>query len=312
MHAPGNPHYDSDIASAIRRLQSNLIPTSHESQMEMITKQLNLSIKQNTLGTAPECSPSEQMMPIIPHPPHVAFPIALVNRAPYGALNNSSVAVPQNCAWLSAIRHAKKSVFIQTPNLNSAALLPALLDAVRRGVEVTCYVCLGYNDSGELLPGQGGTNEMVASSLHSSLSNPEDVEAKKLLKVYYYVAKDQTQPIHNKYRKRSCHIKLMIVDGHIGIQGNGNMDTQSWYHSMEVNIMIDSELICGQWLDGIRRNQNTSIYGFASPEDGIWRSLDGAEAEGALGKDPGRFSWAKGVVGAVQRVRGVTPVTRNI
>lgn len=26
--------------------------------------------------------------------------------------------------------------------------------------------------------------------------------------------------------------------------------------------------------------------------------------EGAIGKDPGRFSWAKGIVGAIQRVRG--------
>lgn len=38
----------------------------------------------------------------------------------------------------------------------------------------------------------------------------------------------QAKPIHNKFKKRSCHIKLMIVDGHIAIQGSGNQDTQSW------------------------------------------------------------------------------------
>jgi hypothetical protein len=42
----------------------------------------------------------------------------------------------------------------------------------------------------------------------------------------------------------------------------------------------------------------------ASQEDGLWRDEHGNEAEGAIGKDPGRFSWAKGVVGAIQRVRG--------
>lgn len=115
-------------------------------------------------------------------------------------------------------------------------------------------------------------------------------------------------------------VKLLIADGHVGIQGNGNQDTQSWYHSMEVNIMIDSEEVCSGWLEGIRRNQSklaslvkcprltviidTFQYGAASQEDGLWRDTAGKEVEGAVGKDPGRFSWAKGIVGAVQRVRG--------
>lgn len=259
MHLPGDPHYDSDIASEIRRLQSNLTPAHGESLLDPITRHLNLATKQtDTKGNAPESALSQtsQFTPLIPHAPHAQFPMALVNRAPFGAPNNSCLTVPQNQAWLSAIRHAKSSVFIQTPNLNATPLLPALLDAVRRGVEVIYYVCLGYNDAGELLPGQGGTNEMAAASLHKQLSKPEDAEAKKLLKIHYYVGKDMDEPIHNKFHKRSCHIKLLIVDGHIGIQGNGNMDTQSWCHSMEVNIMIDSHTICQGWLDGIARNQS--------------------------------------------------------
>jgi phosphatidylserine/phosphatidylglycerophosphate/cardiolipin synthase-like enzyme len=52
-------------------------------------------------------------------------------------------------------------------------------------------------------------------------------------------------------------VKLMIVDDHIGIQGNGNQDTQSWFHSQETNIMIDSEATCQAWKDRIRRNQST-------------------------------------------------------
>lgn len=48
----------------------------------------------------------------------------------------------------------------------------------------------------------------------------------------------------------------MIVDEHLGIQGNGNQDTQSWFHSMEVNIMIDSYDVCRDWLEQLRRNQS--------------------------------------------------------
>jgi hypothetical protein len=51
--------------------------------------------------------------------------------------------------------------------------------------------------------------------------------------------------------------------------------------------------------------QDTHLYGMGSAEDGLWRDKDGKQAPQAIGKDPGRFSWAKGVVGAVQRVRGV-------
>jgi hypothetical protein len=68
--------------------------------------------------------------------------------------------------------------------------------------------------------------------------------------------------------------------------------------------MWDSESVCKAIIDGLRRNQNTHIYGEVSSEDGVWRDGEGNEAEGAMGSDVGRFSWAKGVMGAVSRVRG--------
>ncbi|KAF2730308.1 phospholipase D/nuclease [Polyplosphaeria fusca] len=299
LHAPADPHYDPCIASEIKRSQWNLTPSHGETKMNAITQHLNCGTKINQQGNAPEAPCEDEMIPIIPHRPHSPFPIALVNRRPWGAPNHQCVNVPQNEAWLSAIRNAASNVFIQTPDLNAAPLIPALKAALERGITVTYFVCLGYNDSGELLPFQGGTNEMVANKLCDSL----DLESKQRLNVHYYVAKDQMEPIHADFKQRSCHVKLMIVDGHLGIQGNGNQDTQSWYHSMEVNIMIDSKVVCEDWLEAIRRNQNTHLYGKAD-QDGLWRDANGNEAKGAIGKDPGRFSWAKGIIGAVQRVRG--------
>jgi hypothetical protein len=41
-----------------------------------------------------------------------------------------------------------------------------------------------------------------------------------------------------------------------------------------------------------------------SEEDGLWRDKNGNQAPQAIGRDPGHFAWAKGIVGAVQRVRG--------
>jgi phosphatidylserine/phosphatidylglycerophosphate/cardiolipin synthase-like enzyme len=62
-------------------------------------------------------------------------------------LDKHSLYTPQNVAWLSGLRNAKKAVFIQTPNMNVDVLVDAILEACRRGVEVTVYLCIGYNDA---------------------------------------------------------------------------------------------------------------------------------------------------------------------
>lgn len=147
---------------------------------------------------------------------------------------------------------------------------------------------------------QGGHNEMVAQNLYKSLSDA----GRRRLHYFWYVAKDQTAPIVQHLKRRSCHIKLMIADERVGIVGNGNQDTQSWFHSQEINVMLDSPDVCRAWIDALRRNQNTHLYGALGAEDGVWRDDKGDEAEGAMGADPGRFSWAKGMVGAVKRVQG--------
>ncbi len=160
-----------------------------------------------------------------------------------------------------------------------------------------------------MLPLQGGHNEYFAHTLYKDLE-PKHHEN---LDIYVYVAKDQIHPIHNSFKKRSCHIKLMIVDSHIGIMGSGNQDSQSWYHSQEVNIMLDSPTVVAQWMAAIRRNQNSFQYGKVRKGDarddglvGCWVDPQtGMMAPGSLGSHAGRFSWLKGAVGAVQRVRGV-------
>jgi len=343
------PHYDVTIQDELARSRAALAPKPHETHMQAVTRLLNHTTNKGFPGdpaAAEECPPDEQMTPYIASQQGVSgpFPMALVNRSPYGPPNHRSVANPQNAAWLAGLRYAEKSVFIQTPTLNAEPLVPAIREACERGVDVFCFICLGYNDAvsddfdsfchysllillhgfyvaltfhvvfslvetmnftdvnnqGELLPNQGGHNEMIAHSLYHSLSPA----ARPRLHYAWYVAKDQTKPLVQSRRERSCHIKLMIVDERVGIQGNGNQDTQSWYHSQEINVMIDSEEVCKTWVDGLRRNQNTHVYGSLG-EDGVWRDEEGNEAEEVVGVDPGKFSWVKGMVGAVKRVRGV-------
>ncbi|KAL9105390.1 MAG: hypothetical protein Q9227_009428 [Pyrenula ochraceoflavens] len=314
-HTTKDPHYDVDIASEVLRCQASFNPRDSETYLQAITRHLNTTIQPQTVGTAPSDHEPSPMTPFIPHAPQSPFPIALVCRPPFGPPFMSHIVNPQNAAFLSAIANATSSIFIQTPNLNAAALLPQLLAAVRRRVRVTYYVCLGYNDGGELLPYQGGVNEMVAHQLYSELSPDE----RGFLDVHYYVGKDMKTPIHNSKKTRSCHVKLLIVDEKIAVQGSGNQDTQSWCHSQEVNVLIDSSEVCKAWREGIEANQNTAKYGKAQKfakegnngetvdeKVGCWVDPEtGKQAEGAVGINPGRFSWARGAIGAVQRVRGL-------
>ena len=298
-HMAGNPHYDPDIVSETLRMQSAYSRKENESHLQAINRQLNIPCKKTTPPSGPDIPSGSEFTPYITTSTPSPFPIALVSRPPFGAPNNSNTFVPQNEAWLSSIRNAKQSIFIQTPDLNATQLHSALLAALRRGVEVTYYVCLGYNDAGEVMPGQGGTNEMFATKLTAALTSPAERE---LLHICYYVAKDQNKPIHHSFARRSCHIKLLIVDGHIGIQGSGNQDTQSWCHSQEINVLIDSEEVCGKWREGIERNQNTARFGRAA-EDGIWRDDSGKEAEGSMGMVSAPVGWVKGAIGMVKKAR---------
>jgi len=298
-HMPGDPHFDDSIASEIDRMRSVLRPHQGESHADAVARHLNKPTNLDLKASAPDSDPDLHFFPFIPCPPTEAVPMAMANRKPYAKIDNDNVYVPQNECFLSLIRNAKKSVFIQTPDLNAKPLVPALVETVKRGVEVTYYVCLGYNDGGELLPGQGGTNEMAANALYSQLEEKE----KDLLRVYFYVAKDQDHPIHNSFKKRSCHIKLLIVDDQVAVQGSGNQDTQSWFHSQEVNVMIDSPVICKAWREGIERNQNTMRYG-RTRDDGCWYDKDGKLAEGSMGVKMGPLDRVKGLFGIIQKARG--------
>jgi phosphatidylserine/phosphatidylglycerophosphate/cardiolipin synthase-like enzyme len=297
-HMPDDPHYDDDLDGEITRMQSCYSAKGNETCLQAANRKLNEAVKNRIGPSGPEIPEGQEMTPYITSLTSAPVPMALVSRPPYGPVNTHNVFVPQNEAWLSLIRNAQHSVFIQTPDLNAAPLIPALAAAIKRGVEVTYYVCFGYNDAGEIIPSQGGTNDQAAHSLVKDLSGSE----RQRLHIYYYVGKDQDHPIHQSFKQRSCHIKLLIVDEHVGIQGSGNQDTQSWYHSQEINIMLDSEEVCRKWREGIERNQNTRQFGGAA-KDGIWRDKDGNPGEGYMG-DPGKVEGLfKGVGGMLKKMK---------
>lgn len=92
----------------------------------------------------------------------------------------------------------------QTPTFNASPIVSSVLDACRRGVQVTLYLDLGFNDQGEMIPFQGGTNEEVVHKMYTKL-NAEGNGSEKCLEVFWYTGKDQTKPLNAAMKKRNCH-----------------------------------------------------------------------------------------------------------
>ncbi|KAL5533428.1 hypothetical protein ACEPAF_5204 [Sanghuangporus sanghuang] len=287
----------------VSRSEAGSSSSGRRSRAEAITKHLN-GHKLKILGTVEDNDSLNDFQPHIMHSPHDPVPIAMVNRLPKGTPGHESARnIPQNIAWLSLLKNARKSVFIQTPTFNASLIIPATVDACRRGVEVTLYLDLGFNDLGEMIPFQGGTNEQVVHAMYNVLNKEGKGEN---LKVFWYTAKDQSEPVSATRKTRNCHVKFMAVDSQVTMVGNGNQDTQSWFHSQEINLLIDSEELTREWLKGIDANQNTRRYGKVDPKDGVWRAPDGSgkviQSSGT--KKQGPVGGLKGIAGAYRRARG--------
>lgn len=270
-------------------------PEVQSPRQRALSNALNAGALSAAWSTVDDSDLLDEFNPHTLHAAHDPFPIAMVNRKPHGLPGHQDIRVPQDAAWLAGVRYAQKSVFIQTPTFNAKPIVAACIDACRRGIQVTIWVDLGFNDKGESMPFQGGTNEQVVERMYKDLRRTNH---QKNLHVYWYCGKDQVRPLNAVKKQRNCHVKFMQVDDQVAIQGNGNQDTQSWYHSAEVNVLIDSAQIVGDWMQTLHRQQNTHLYGRVD-DDGIWRDK-------ATGKTPAEMdAWeAEQLAAGIEKPQG--------
>ncbi|KAK0614602.1 hypothetical protein B0T14DRAFT_437207 [Immersiella caudata] len=165
---------------------------------------------------------------------------------------SSPPRTPLNIALLELFDEARRTIYVQTPNLTCETVIAALLDAVQRGVEVTIVtnqnmmvleqlvtagtttkwciqslvrrfhrlgaILTRHPDAGGLEAGRAGFGRLRIMGFHP-LSKPR-------------AGAEEEEPVHS-------HLKLTIVDEKLTVLGSGNMDRASWYTSQELGILID-------------------------------------------------------------------------
>lgn len=174
--------------------------------------------------------------PSSPSSPSSTFPMIFTNRKSHGGVT-SDIRSPQNCAWWTMMSCANSDIFITTPTFNASHAIEAVYLACKRGIKVTLVLTKNFNDKKEALPFQGGTNNYAVNRLRDRLRR---VKCEGNLHVRWYVGRNERRPKKGVH----SHVKFISIDHNILMFGNGNMDTQSWYHSMEVNIIVPSSYLC--------------------------------------------------------------------
>ena len=163
----------------------------------------------------------------------------------------------QDQAYISAFGGAKKHIHILSPNFNDDDAIKILADAVSRGVHVQLITTFGFNRSTENYPGQGGDNRKGYCRLYKAALKRTKDKSKldKFLHMRWYTRPDGVRVDDSKSvvddagtgRPDAMHAKYATIDDELAIVGTANMDTQSWNHSREINLAVDSKEVTLAW-----------------------------------------------------------------
>lgn len=203
----------------------------------------------NPPGPSTDCLARTPMLPRLPRRsvPGACVPMMILSRAGDGNPFTNRTDSTKAAGFLAAFRNAERTIRIHTPNLNDDAVRRALVAAVQRGVQVEVVLSKEFNERAENLVGQGGGNEENVELLRRMLVEAGVENPCERLQVRWY-SEDGRRPVVGN-GPGAAHTKYTSVDDQIAIVGSSNMDTQSWNHSREVNVLVDDPATVRAWDD---------------------------------------------------------------
>jgi phosphatidylserine/phosphatidylglycerophosphate/cardiolipin synthase-like enzyme len=169
---------------------------------------------------------------------------------------------PLNTFLTTLINAASQSIYIQSPNVNSPPVLPALTSALRRGVNVKIVTNTGMMIVEQLVTA-GTLTECALRKLHRTWAqdvarnrHQPDIEAALPqvgeLEMWYYEASPPGTARGGADAPAKSHLKLTVVDDEIVVLGSGNMDRASWYTSQELGVAFFSRGLANKVMQAVR------------------------------------------------------------
>lgn len=193
--------------------------------------------------------PSEivhRVQPLPKVPAHLEVPMLVLGKPPENnPFDTNEIQNPLADTILEAFR-VGRLIRIMTPNLNDEAVVESLIHAVIEGRRVQVLMGRGYEDFAQSVPGQGGTNEEVVAELYDHLRRRGVADACERLQIRWY-SHDGVAPVQGN-APHASHVKAVWIDDELVLVTSKNMDTQSWRHSREVGVLVDSPEVASAWL----------------------------------------------------------------
>ncbi|KAH9901753.1 hypothetical protein F4778DRAFT_781648 [Xylariomycetidae sp. FL2044] len=187
--------------------------------------------------------------------------------------NPPAPVTPLNTAILRLLDMAEMSIYIQTPNLTSAPAIDGVVEALKRGIDVTIVTSRGMMVLEQIVTA-GTTTSLCLKSLirrykqcrneylrfgtrgATSDSHAEfDLEAQPprlgSLKISYFRPRERKPADHTAEEPVHSHLKLTIVDGQWTVLGSGNLDRASFFTSQELGILFQSPYFAATVRDAV-------------------------------------------------------------
>lgn len=169
-------------------------------------------------------------------------------------------STPLNVALIELLGDARRSIYMQTPNLTCRVVIEAIFGAVERGVEVTVVTGRDMMLLEQLVTAGTTTSWCVRALVRRfrKLERASDDQTPDLetgrprlgrLCISYFCPRwasktseregrplmptqfEGEEPVHS-------HLKLTIVDEVFTVLGSGNMDRASWFTSQELGVLF--------------------------------------------------------------------------
>jgi phosphatidylserine/phosphatidylglycerophosphate/cardiolipin synthase-like enzyme len=146
---------------------------------------------------------------------------------------------------IQAITQAHTSIFIQTPNLTSLALIKALKHALLKHVHVTLYLPRNMMVAESIVTGWTTTYCQIRLLQRWAKRRQVYLEVEWFKGGTEFVMEDKS------------HIKFMVVDERCVVLGSSNLDRASACTSGEVNIAIENREMATKMLEAVKQHQAT-------------------------------------------------------